>query len=217
MLEIDSKSTDGWVSKYLNRPISNFLTKYILRIWPSITPNIVSVAAFLIAILASIFNTLNIVIIGGLLVHLSSIIDGADGEIARKTDQASKYGDFFDSVLDRYSDIIIFTSTLLLLLNNSGLSINLIIIAYMSALGGSLLISYTSAKYKALGAKKDFKRTIAGRDSRLFIISIFLIASYWSMSILVIGLLIIGTITNVELIRRFYQVKGSIDLNKILV
>ena len=82
----------------------------------------------------------------------------------------------------------------------------------MSALGGSLVISYTSAKFRALGATNDFNRTIAGRDSRLFIISIFLITSNWSMNILVLGLVIIGIITNIELIRRFFQVKGSIDV-----
>ena len=109
MAEIESKSTDGWVSKYINRPISNSLSNIILRVWPSVTPNIVSIAAFLISILASIFIMLNLGIVGGLLVQLSSIIDGSDGEIARKTDQTSKFGDFFDSVLDRYSDIIIFT------------------------------------------------------------------------------------------------------------
>jgi phosphatidylglycerophosphate synthase len=216
MVKFDGKSTDGWVSKYLNRPISNSITNVILRIWPSITPNIVSVAALLISMLASILITFNLVILGGLLVQFASIIDGSDGEIARKTDKTSKFGDFFDSVLDRYSDIMIFTATLLLLLSNSDLSINLIVIAYMSALGGSLLISYGSAKFKALGATNDFKRTIAGRDSRLFIISIFLIASYWLMGILILGLIIIGIITNIELIRRLFLVKGlfgSIDLS----
>ncbi|MCH8907604.1 MAG: CDP-alcohol phosphatidyltransferase family protein [Candidatus Heimdallarchaeota archaeon] len=211
MVEIDHKSTDGWVSKYLNRPISNSLTNIILRVWPSITPNIVSIAAFLLSIIASIFNMLSLGIIGGLFVQLSSILDGSDGEIARKTDQMSKFGDYFDSVLDRYSDIIIFTSILVLLVNNSDQSINLIIITYMSALGGSLLISYSSAKFKALGAPSDFNRTIAGRDSRLFIISIFLIASNWSLNILVLGLGIIGVITNIELIRRFSLVKGQIE------
>lgn len=209
---VNSKSTDGWVSKYINRPISNSISNMILRLWPSIKPNTVSVAAFMISIIASILVTLNLVIIGGLLVQFASIIDGSDGEIARKTDQTSKFGDFFDSVLDRYSDIIIFTGALLLLVNNSDQPINLIIIAYMSAMGGSLLISYSSSKYKGLGATIDFKRTIAGRDSRLIIISIFLIASHWSMSILILGLVIIGIITNIELIRRIFLVKNSINL-----
>lgn len=212
MVRLGRKSTDGWVSKYINRPISNPLSSIILRLWPSVTPNAVSVAVFLISILASVLVALNLVIVGGVLVQLASIIDGSDGEIARKTNQASKFGDFFDSVLDRYSDILVFTSTLILLLNYSNLSTNLIIIAYMSALAGSMLISYTSTKYISLGATNDFNRTIAGRDSRLLIISIFLIASYWSMNILVLGLVIIGTITNIEVIRRLFLVKGSIDL-----
>ena len=211
MVRFERKSTDGWVSKYINRPISNSLSNIILWIWPSVKPNFVSVAAFLISVLASIFIMLNLGIVGGLLVQLSSIIDGSDGEIARKTDQASKFGEFFDSVLDRYSDIIIFTSTLILLVNYSDQSTNLIIIAYISALAGSLLISYSSAKLISLGATKDFNRTIAGRDSRLLIISIFLITSYWSLNILILGLVIIGIITNIEVIRRFFLVKGSID------
>ena len=158
---------------------------------------------------------LNLLILGGFLVQLGSILDGSDGEIARKTGQTSKFGEFFDSVLDRYSDIIIFTSILLLLVNNSEQSINLVILVYVAALGGSLLISYSSAKFKALGATNDFTRTIAGRDSRLFIISIFLIVSSWSLNILVLGFVIIGVITNIELVRRFFLVKSSmLDINK---
>ncbi len=46
-------------------------------------------------------------VIGGLLVQLSSIIDGCDGEVARLKLIESKYGGWFDAVMDRYADAII--------------------------------------------------------------------------------------------------------------
>jgi len=43
------------------------------------------------------------------LAQLSSILDGCDGEIARLKLLGSKYGGWFDQVLDRYSDLFIIT------------------------------------------------------------------------------------------------------------
>ncbi|MBW2005204.1 MAG: CDP-alcohol phosphatidyltransferase family protein, partial [Deltaproteobacteria bacterium] len=43
-------------------------------------------------------------VIGTLLAHLSSVIDGCDGEIARLKFQVTEFGGWFDAVLDRYAD-----------------------------------------------------------------------------------------------------------------
>ena len=40
--------------------------------------------------------------------QLSSILDGCDGEVARLKHLQSKMGDYFDAVLDRYADSLMF-------------------------------------------------------------------------------------------------------------
>jgi CDP-L-myo-inositol myo-inositolphosphotransferase len=46
-------------------------------------------------------------ILAGLVIQLSSVVDGCDGEIARLKFQSSKFGGWLDTVLDRYADTAI--------------------------------------------------------------------------------------------------------------
>jgi len=46
-------------------------------------------------------------ILAGLMIQLSSIVDGCDGEVARIRFQSSRFGGWFDTILDRYADIAI--------------------------------------------------------------------------------------------------------------
>ena len=46
-------------------------------------------------------------ILAGLVIQLSSIVDGCDGEVARLKFKSSKFGGWFDTILDRYADTAI--------------------------------------------------------------------------------------------------------------
>ena len=43
----------------------------------------------------------------GILIWIAGFFDALDGSVARHTGRATKFGSFFDSVLDRYSDSVI--------------------------------------------------------------------------------------------------------------
>jgi len=58
-------------------------------------------AAFGVALLAFISFIFGQNIVAGLLVQLSSIVDGIDGSLARLKGMTSEFGGFLDSVLDR--------------------------------------------------------------------------------------------------------------------
>jgi len=45
---------------------------------------------------------------GGLVIIAAGIFDMVDGRVARATNQVTQFGGFFDSVIDRYSDVAIF-------------------------------------------------------------------------------------------------------------
>ncbi|MCK5434089.1 MAG: CDP-alcohol phosphatidyltransferase family protein, partial [Dehalococcoidales bacterium] len=57
-----------------------------------VTPNQMSLAAFGIALLSFVSFILGHNIIAGLLVQLSSIVDGVDGSLARLKGMASEFG-----------------------------------------------------------------------------------------------------------------------------
>ncbi|MBO6492557.1 MAG: NTP transferase domain-containing protein, partial [Pelagibacteraceae bacterium] len=103
-----SKINDGSISKYINRPISQWMTSKIID-YP-LTPNQISIAVFFISVFSGLIISIEgyfFLLLGALLAQLSSILDGCDGEIARLKLLESKFGGWFDRVLDRYSDLFI--------------------------------------------------------------------------------------------------------------
>ena len=72
---------DGYISKYVNRKASEPMARLLAK--TRITPNQMSWAAFGIAALSFVSFIFGLNIIGGLLVQLSSIVDGVDGSLAR--------------------------------------------------------------------------------------------------------------------------------------
>jgi phosphatidylglycerophosphate synthase len=114
------KPSDGWVSRILNRPISTRISKVLAR-YP-ITPNQVTLINGIFGFSACYFiyqggyaNWL----IGGLIIHLASIIDGVDGEIARLKFQHSKFGQSLDTFFD-YSSALVALICLTLSVRNEG-------------------------------------------------------------------------------------------------
>jgi len=199
-----SKTNDGLISTYLNRRISNWITSKIVD-YP-ITPNQISVVAFLISVIASLIIVKQgylFLVLGALLAQLSSILDGCDGEVARLKLLSSKYGGWFDQVLDRYSDLFIITGlTFHTYLLHETLAV--FIIGFI-AVGGKIILSYTAYVYDSVISKHNNFRM--GRDITIFIILVGAI-----MNIPYITLVILAVVTNVEVCRRLWSLQNKLDL-----
>jgi phosphatidylglycerophosphate synthase len=109
-------------------------------------------------------------IIAGLLVQLSSIVDGIDGSLARLKGMTSEFGGFLDSVLDRYADILIVLGLTIWSLSHE--SYPGIWIAGFLAISGTICISYTRARISSNHQHFFDKglKSLASRDIRLFLI-----------------------------------------------
>lgn len=104
-----TKPQDGIVSKNFNRKVSGLITKLFLIKTP-ITPNIITLSTLILAIPTFLLLAKGgypWILLGGLLIQFLSILDGCDGEVARLKFLKNKWGAFFDTVIDRYVDIII--------------------------------------------------------------------------------------------------------------
>ena len=193
------KSTDGPVSRFMNRPVSLIISRLLVK--TKIRPNLISFASFLICVFSAFFFSAGnyfFLLIGGLLAQFSSVVDGCDGEVARLTFQASDYGAWFDAVLDRYADaFLLFGLTYhVYSLSENHLSL---LIGFMAILG-AFMNSYTADKYdgfmkRKLGLGEHYFRM--GRDVRMFII---FIGALINQPYLV--LIIIAVLMNMENIRR---------------
>ena len=193
------KTADGPVSRYLNRPISARITRYLLR--TDITPNYVSFFSFILAMLGAFLffsgGYINLVI-GAILAQVASITDGCDGEIARLKFQATEFGGWFDAVLDRYADaFLLFGLTYYAYFTNWDFFT--LFIGFLAIIG-TFMNSYTADKYdglmkRKLGQEKYYFRM--GRDVRIFIIFLGALINQPLLILVLIALLM-----NAENIRR---------------
>ena len=83
---------------------------------------------------------------GGWLVLLGGMADVLDGRIARAQGKANQRGAFLDSTLDRFAEVGAFVG-LAVLFRDSPFELALVV----TALGGSLLVSYARARGESLG------------------------------------------------------------------
>lgn len=104
LLRGSGKSRDGFVSRYLNRPISRTVSQFLVK--TSMTPNLwtLLITAFpVIGFFFLIRGTYSGFVIGALLFNLHSILDGCDGEIARAKYLDSDKGPGIDAIGDLIS------------------------------------------------------------------------------------------------------------------
>jgi len=198
-----SKINDGSISKYINRPISQWTTSKIID-YP-LTPNQISIAVFFISVFSGLIISIEgyfFLLLGALLAQLSSILDGCDGEIARLKLLKSKFGGWFDQVLDRYSDLFIFTGlTFHTYFIHKTLTV--FFIGFI-AVGGKIISSYTALVYDpVVSAHNNFR---IGRDLIIFIILIGAV-----LNIPYITLVVLAFIMNADVCKRLWILKDKLD------
>jgi CDP-L-myo-inositol myo-inositolphosphotransferase len=104
------KPQDGFVSRFLNRPISRRMTSFLLKF--PIHPNGWTISIFVLPLVAGAFlirGDYVSIVIGAAIFQVFSILDGCDGEIARAKNLESKFGERLDYFCD-------FTASLLYVL-----------------------------------------------------------------------------------------------------
>ncbi len=178
---------DGYISKHVNRKMSEPMARLLAK--TKITPNQMTWAAFGIALLSFVSFILGYNIIAGLLVQLSSIVDGIDGSLARLKGMTSEFGGFLDSVLDRYADILIVLGLTLWSLSHETYSS--IWLVGLLAITGTICISYTRAHISPNHRHlfdKGFK-SLASRDIRLFLIMLGAVIGQAYFCLIVIAVL----------------------------
>jgi CDP-L-myo-inositol myo-inositolphosphotransferase len=194
------KPNDGPVARYLNRPLSMRISRYLVQ--RNVTPNQISLFSFLCSLLAAGLFALGgyfALLLGGVLAQFASIIDGCDGEVARLKYQSSDFGGWFDAVLDRYADaFLLFGLTWHLL----AVEVNgwILFVGFMAIIG-SFMLSYTADKYDNLmrdriqaGGKAGLRM---GRDVRVFLIFLGAVAD-----MVLPVLVLIAVVMNLETLRR---------------
>lgn len=192
------------VEKGLRRavePIMATLTRWRVH------PNTLSTIGFLITCSSGFFFHSHHVRTAGILILLGGIFDLFDGTVARRTGLASPFGAFYDSTLDRLSEIAVYLG-LLSLYNDYRLELGDVgtIYAIMLAMAGSLMISYTRARAEALGINCTVG--LMQRAERVILIGLAALAfgEDGNGIVLKVVIYVLAVLTNLTVIQRIWWV-----------
>src|SRR5689334_4933509 len=151
---------------------------------------------------ATMFRWAAVVIIG------AGIFDMVDGRVARATGQVTTFGAFFDSVIDRYSDVASFFGLLVYYARGNHF-FYLVLVAFVMV--SSVMVSYTRARAESLigSCKVGFME----RPERVVLVIIGALFARWGAMAPVLWVLaVLSTITIIHRIAYTYQQTRIIDL-----
>jgi CDP-diacylglycerol---glycerol-3-phosphate 3-phosphatidyltransferase len=172
-----------------------------------ISPNTLTFIGLIINIVAALFfgfargaHANRMFFYAGLTIIGAGVFDMVDGRVARATNQVSVFGAFFDSVIDRYSDVAIFFGLLVYYARGNRFQYVVLVAFVMTA---SLMVSYTRARAEALigSCKVGFME----RPERIVLVIIGALFDTWGVmapSLWVLAFL--STVTVIHRIRFTY-------------
>ncbi|MBA3975935.1 MAG: CDP-alcohol phosphatidyltransferase family protein [Candidatus Solibacter sp.] len=108
-----------------------------------ISPNALTLIGLLINIYAAVLLAQGRFLAAGLVIIGAGIFDMVDGRVARATGQVTRFGGFFDSVIDRYSDLALLMG---LLVYYANVGRNFYVVLTAVVMTASVMISYTRSR-----------------------------------------------------------------------
>ena len=194
------------------RPLIDVLVRHRVH------PNLLTTLGFVSTLGAGLAFHQHEVRWAGFLILLGGFFDILDGRVARLTGLGSKFGAFYDSTLDRISEIAVFMG-ILSLYNDYRLELGDVGMIYliMLAMAGSLMISYTRARAEALGL--DCRVGLMPRAERVVLIgaaSLFFGVA-WDGIVLKGVIVVLAVLTNLTAFQRIvwvYQHARGVPLDE---
>jgi CDP-diacylglycerol--glycerol-3-phosphate 3-phosphatidyltransferase len=164
-----------------------------------ISPNVLTFLGLVINIIAAVLfgyanaqNYSRMFLYAGLVIIGAGIFDMVDGRVARATNQVTTFGGFFDSVIDRYSDVALFFG-LLVYYARANRFFYVVMVAFVMV--SSVMVSYTRARAESLigSCKVGFME----RPERIVLVIIGALFARWGAMAPVLWVLAVLSTTTV--------------------
>lgn len=180
-----------------------------------VSPSAITFASLLTAVASAMCLSRGRFGAGGWLYLVTGMLDILDGRVARRTGRVTAAGAYFDSVIDRYAELLVF----------SGLAFyyrsSWVLAVVLCAAIGSMMVSYARARGESLGV--DVKIGTMQRPERLFYLGLLLAHSpLWEAAWpthtghplhppAVLALALLGLSANVTAVRRIVHTMRVLD------
>ena len=179
---------------FLSRITGIFIVKYM-------SPNVLTFMGLITNILAAFALFFGMWRLAGALILVGGGFDILDGAFARNSGKSSRFGELLDSVIDRYSDLILLCG-LTVFYAKTG-EIRLVILTCITSISTSL-IPYTRAKAEILVPKCNVG--LMERPERIILLAVG--ALFHIMEIVLWALVVLSHIT---VLQRMYFILKKIE------
>lgn len=186
----------------MNR-IKEFLRKLLLYpvvgvlVRCRIHPTVVTLSTMVLAAAAGFFYARGGFLAGAAFFFFCGIFDTFDGEIARRTGRVTKLGGFLDSTVDRINEFIVYLGLFVYYQNR----LDWLLVWILTALFGSLMVSYTRARAEGLGAT-----AAVGIFERLTRIVLLIAGSVFGPGVMPYVIIVLAAGTVVTMLQRIFFV-----------
>ena len=162
-----------------------------------VSPNQVSVCGFVLNVVTAWLIASDHLVAAGVLYLIAGTLDMLDGILARLAGNATRFGAFLDSTIDRVSEGVVFAAIgYRFALEGAAINSAVVVLALL----GSFLVSYTRSK--AEGLSVECKVGIGTRAERVVLIAVGLVAGLLTQVIYLIAFLTAITIVQRVLLVR---------------
>ncbi len=217
---VDAETARRPASRLLGRYLRHYLM-WMLSPWEGalvrlgVTPNAITFASLVTATAAAVALAMGHFALGGWLYLGTGILDIFDGRVARATGKVTTGGAFFDSVMDRYAELIVFGG-LTFFYRASVPALGIVLLAAL----GSVMVSYTRARGEALGVNVNVGTM--QRPERLFYLGMVtamsplveafvpVLRGFVPHVLVVVSLLLLGLSANVTAARRILHTLAAL-------
>lgn len=162
-----------------------------------ISATMLTIAGLLGHLVAAVFIARGSLFLGGLILVVLAPVDAIDGTLARMSGVTSKFGAFVDSVMDRYSEMLLFGGLMIFFANRYERTM---VVWVFAAAAGSILVSYARARGEALGF--EVRSGLLTRLERYVILVPSLMLGFVRT-----GLVLVAVLANFTAIQRFLHVR----------
>jgi CDP-diacylglycerol---glycerol-3-phosphate 3-phosphatidyltransferase len=194
----DPKKHDKTFTDFLRRLFDSVLesaARFLLKI--GLTPNAITMVGFIGSLAAGVLMAFGHLRWGGIVALILTPLDALDGKMARLQGCEGNYGALIDSVMDRYSEIVIYAGLIFTFISTSSA---LEVMLVFAALAGSLMVSYVRARAESLGYCA--KIGLLTRAERYIVLLPGLIFNFPVLSLWILAIL-----THFTAFQRFFYVR----------
>src|SRR6266852_10005679 len=137
--------------------------------------------------------------VGAVLLALAGLFDFFDGSLARLANSVSAFGAFLDSVVDRYSDLVVLLG--IVLFYHRGADVQGVFLTMVTVIG-TVMVSYTKARAQSIGLSCEIG--LMERPERLIV----LIAGA-TFNLLTPAMIVLAVLTNLTALQRILYTRAA--------